>query len=283
MVSFRKIKSAPRFLLYRGKQIYHRAKYIPKMILLIKNWGLYVIDSFYLLGKRKRTFYFRNGLKITFITGTYDSFFVGEVFDESAYFDNNKNTLENVRTIVDLGAQIGIFSLFAAHKFPNAKIIAIEAGAENYSLLEENIAQNNLEDRIMILHRAVWSTSQKPVTLAISKTHSGGHSVIKSSSNSEKEEVETITLSEIMSSYNFTNFDLIKIDIEGAEYEVIYNAPKDVLRSISFVTMEAHEIDEEKNNPQHLKKFLEANEFAVNLKDRFYLIARKLSNIRTDQ
>src|SRR3984893_1559612 len=58
------------------------------------------------------------------------------------------------RTIVDAGANIGMASIYFAHKYPQAKIIAIEAEASNFDILTRNVRPY---PAIISVHAALWN------------------------------------------------------------------------------------------------------------------------------
>jgi hypothetical protein len=71
--------------------------------------------------------------------------------------------------------------------------------------------------------------------------------------------VQTYTLSEVVSEISETEIDLMKVDIEGSEYEVLYSSPPKLLQKIKRIYVECHEVE---NSPptynlQHMKSFLE--------------------------
>jgi FkbM family methyltransferase len=74
--------------------------------------------------------------------------------------------------------------------------------------------------------------------------------------NVKKTEVEAVTLEQIMDEYNLDRIDLLKLDCEGAEYDILYNAPTHLFDKIGMMTMEVHNGDVPRENLEDLKKFL---------------------------
>ncbi|MBU2477194.1 FkbM family methyltransferase [Candidatus Micrarchaeota archaeon] len=193
-----------------------------------------------------------------------------------------KNTsLHEDSVIIDLGAQIGLFSVYASNKAK--KIFAFEPVSENYDLLVKNIKLNKLENKIMHFNLAVSDKKGKE-KIFLSQNHSGGHSIygfeefdekksspinqfIKSKGfNKEKFiEVSSITLEEIFRINKIKHCDLLKMDIEGAEYKVLYNLPDYCFEKIQRIAMECHDLDEKKKNSGYVKKFLQSKGFKVEL------------------
>lgn len=133
--------------------------------------------------------------------------------------------------VVDAGAHVGIFSLISSM---NAKkVIALEPHPMNYLMLEANLRENNVMD-VMALNRALWTQKGK-VKIHLGG-HSGAHSVYSSSVKSF--EATTTTLADIID--EFGDIDLLKIDIEGAEFDVLERMSPEVLKRINAIVGEIH-------------------------------------------
>jgi hypothetical protein len=81
----------------------------------------------------------------------------------------------------------------------------------------------------------------------------------------EKVEISCISLKEVFAGNKIDKCDLMKMDCEGAEYEILYNAPKNILQKIKKISMEFHNIDDLKNNDKELISFLRKSGFKVKL------------------
>jgi FkbM family methyltransferase len=133
--------------------------------------------------------------------------------------------------IVDAGAHVGLFSSVAS-AFAG-KVIAIEPSRINYHLLMLNLSANNIGN-VVPVNKALYH--QKGKLKLFEGGHTGAHSLIGGSSRFE--EVETITLEEVANSYGF--IDLLKIDIEGAEFEVFNHIDLKTLNRVKMVVGEIH-------------------------------------------
>lgn len=147
-----------------------------------------------------------------------------------------------LEVIVDLGAQIGVFSVYAANQ-RSSKIYAFEPEPENFKTLEQNIALNEFQDRIIPKQICVAATSgTTDFYIDESSSRSGGrYKSLKQSTTAIT--VETSTLDEIIAGIPEGDVDLIKVDIEGSEYDVFYSASPSALRRIKRVYMECHEVN----------------------------------------
>ena len=125
--------------------------------------------------------------------------------------------------VVDLGANIGFFTRKAAKTA--GKVIAVEASPEHFSCLVENTHDmKNVEYANSIAIGEVAQAEHRHMNTVYSKR------CAKS----------TITLAQIMERFELDRIDFLKVDIEGAEYEMLLNTPKEVLDKIDRISIEMH-------------------------------------------
>lgn len=238
---------------------------ISLIIKLFKNWILVFIEKLLPLRhlKPKYVLRLRNGLLIKVRTNTSDSVMVREVFIYKPYdirldLVNNKEKIN----IIDIGAAIGEYSLYAANKYPKSKIYSFEPFPESFDLLKKNIKLNNLNNQIYPFNKAVSDNSNGEI-LSISKfgnqdnsTHKVFGGLYKSSIN-----VSSTTINEILLKNNLDKVEILKLDCEGAEWKILFCSDK-ILNRIRFITMELHRYEDYKL--KDLVAFLEKNNFKVN-------------------
>lgn len=139
---------------------------------------------------------------------------------------------------VDIGANIGAVSIFVDSFNGNRgynnkiKVYAVEPEPHNLSLLNQNI-QNNPVKNITIVDKAVWHEEKM-----VSISDRGGNSSIVNLENENKSEVLAITMENLFSMYNIKEVDVMKIDIEGAEFDLIINTPAETLAKIKRLVLE---------------------------------------------
>src|SRR3989338_957365 len=126
-------------------------------------------------------------------------------------------------TIVDIGASIGDFSVFCAVSFKNSKCFCFEPTQNAFELCENNILLNNLTDKITVYKLAVSDKSGK-ITIG-------------------EDIYDSVTVEDIFLKHQIDKCDLLKMDIEGAEYEVLLNTPKEILERVKAMAMECHIFD----------------------------------------
>lgn len=178
-------------------------------------------------------------------------------------------------TIVDIGANVGVFSVLLAAANPQAKIIAVEPGHENLEFLYRNIASNKLNN-VFVVPAACSGTSGEatlygrtvtnPVGLTKSYSHGALHSLfcrdVYGSEFTPLHQTSLITLGNIFEKFGVTTCDLLKLDCEGAEYDILLNATKDTLKRVSKISMEYH-VGFNDHSIESLEHFLESCGFQV--------------------
>jgi FkbM family methyltransferase len=136
----------------------------------------------------------------------------------------------NPRTIIDAGAHIGLASVYLATRFPDAEIVVIEPNDGNFAVLERNLGgRSNVR-----LHRGgLWSHK---TTLEIENPADSGWEFRLRDGHG----VEAFTVDELAARYSFNRIDLLKIDIEGAEVEVLSTAAAWISR-VNTLAIELHD------------------------------------------
>jgi FkbM family methyltransferase len=184
-----------------------------------------------------------NGIDLDYSANVASMLVLEEVFSKrtySNYFPFYKNAV-----IVDIGAHFGFFTLFAAKNAgPGARIIAVEPSADNYEILLANIRRNQLKNATA-LHAAV---SDRQGTAILHLGRSENHSIFDfpGKENPRSETIEAVTLKGILDRYELDWIDFLKMDCEGAEYPILFNAEKSTLDRIGTISLEFHDM----KNPQ---------------------------------
>lgn len=150
------------------------------------------------------------------------------------------------KTIIDIGANLGIISIVLAKKNPGIKIYAFEPLRENYENLLKNIELNGIDKNIITVENKAVTKDGRNINMSININNRGGSSIsdvisVNSSMSKENCGIESITLEEIVKKYKIDKIDLLKIDCEGSEYEILYNTKEDILKNIDYLVGEFHE------------------------------------------
>jgi FkbM family methyltransferase len=140
--------------------------------------------------------------------------------------------------VIDIGAQVGVVSIWLAKKYPSAKIYAYEPVPDSYQRLLKNIAANGITN-IIAINRAVTS-DRRPLTLTgHMDINSGGMSAFTTPNGGNRYQVESVTLADIFDHHQIERCKLLKLDCEGAEYEILMNAGG-VLSRVEHIRGEVH-------------------------------------------
>lgn len=153
-----------------------------------------------------------------------DLYTFGDVFEQQVYRTVLKH-LPECSTIVDLGANIGLSSLYLASAYPSARIFAIEPNQENFELLKVNLRNLIKQERCVPMQAAVWS-ARKALTVDprwLPDAFNGFRLSEQPSPPDASGQVQGITIEEILVSSQFKRVDLLKVDVEGAEVELFRN------------------------------------------------------------
>jgi len=122
--------------------------------------------------------------------------------------------------VIDIGAHKGIVSCYLAKEYPNVTVLAYEPVKENYEAMLENIKRNNLKN-IIPHNLAVTKDGRNVKIYTDPENNSGGSSLY---GGGDYQEVESVTLADIFQKHKIERLPLLKIDCEGAEFEIL-NTP----------------------------------------------------------
>ncbi len=168
--------------------------------------------------------------------------YTGQVMDITTaivmFVKNEYGVIQKDDIIVDIGANIGMFSIHAAQQGAK-KIIAIEPNTTNYQLLIRNISQNQFQHIITPIQKAVTDSESDEVFIL---KEASPMSYVKKEvqEKNDFEKISTISLSEIFDTYDLDRIDVLKIDCEAAEHFFIPDWKEKDLVKIKSIKMELH-------------------------------------------
>lgn len=183
-----------------------------------------------------------------------------EIFGENCYYIELE---KEDPVIVDLGAHIGMTVIYFKMLFPKSQIIAFEPIEANFALLKKNIDENQLEN-VELVQAVVAPKSgilriQEPVGEGAWKSGAG---IIpkgwKGIQTNQEIRVEAVGIQEIISQ----KIDIMKMDIEGMEYEVIRNMGPNI-RNIKNLLIEVH--PRKDHRIEEIQKILMQNGFKLEI------------------
>lgn len=173
--------------------------------------------------------------------------------------------------VVDVGANIGTFSLYAAKVCGASRVFSFEPFLENYRMLSKNVEQNGLHC-VTCVNQAV--AGRRGIrTLKLDSNDPGSHSLVTGSSERSLD-VDCCTLENVFERFSLAKIDYLKMDCEGAEYEILENATSR-LNQVRRISMETHTTSD--RNAKDLEELLRRHGFGVKLFGGHRLYASRLS------
>jgi FkbM family methyltransferase len=163
-----------------------------------------------------------------------------EIAEEEVYAPVLK-AVEAFQTVIDLGANIGLASLYLAHNSPTCRILCVEPNCESYELLVRNVHKLNRSGRCRTLKAAVWGTHQRLAPNHKAPPDRYSMFTVRVASANEPSAVEGYTMTEILDYSGFDRVDLLKVDIEGAERELFSTQDLSWLARVGAIAIEFHE------------------------------------------
>lgn len=167
--------------------------------------------------------------------GIYDEIWVDKVY----------GAVEPGWTILDIGANIGFFTLFALEA--GARVYSYEPEEKNFERLKQQIIQNLDDPKRAHAYRCAVASDDEGRNLYLNAENIGGHRITHDAGGGIQR-VPSITLNQIIEEVG--HVDLIKMDCEGAEREIFWVTAPETMAKIDRIRMEYHPI-------RPLPKFLE--------------------------
>lgn len=158
----------------------------------------------------------------------------GEVFSAETY---DVGELGNSSVIVDCGANIGVATWFFQHRYPGSRVIAIEPAPLSFDLLSRNVGANGWNVEI---HNEASLGQDGEVRLYTKRSQSATPAASVLVERGTDQDM-TVVPARRLSSRLPDQVDLLKLDVEGAEHEVMQELEEsDSLRKIDRVAIEYH-------------------------------------------
>ncbi len=154
-----------------------------------------------------------------------------EIFVHDFYNDGGRLSTGSVKLVVDLGANVGYSALYFLHKYPNCRVIAFEPHPAFAAQAERNFRLNDSTSRVELYVKAAGAHARP---LRLMDRLSG--SILTHADTPDTFPVEVVDFFPIV---NGKRIDLLKIDIEGSEYEIMGDE-RFALLNIGAIVMEWH-------------------------------------------
>jgi FkbM family methyltransferase len=241
---------------------------------IFSNWWIYYAAKIGLAQRESMLFFTRRGVSIEVPRRLYPEF--KSIFLRQHYLEGLVLPLRKQPIVVDIGANVGFFSLFAASEW-GAEVFAYEPLQANYEELLRNVRRNP-HLRINCRRMAVFGVPGPVIIYRDPATSLAADATLYPSRQKTKgEEVEAVTLKDIFEREGLAEVDLVKMDCEGSEFSILSGSDREVLARIGQMAVEVHpDLALGDHNADGLKEFLSGVGFIVETDDEgSYLWARR--------
>ena len=219
-------------------------------------WPLFYLQH---LGKPAVVVDAGDGARFWVRVNTSDLLIVWEIWKAKVY-DDVRIPIGAGDVVVDIGAHIGAFAVRASRLAHRGQVFAYEASRKNYAVLKENRQLNGLEN----LHIENSAVSDRRGRMPFyTPAQNGGLGSLLQTTSIFMEAVQAIPFADIIAEHGIEQIDFLKLDVEGAEYDILLNCPDETLAKVRRVVMEYHEFKGDKRNHQDLVNLLNSQGFIV--------------------
>lgn len=183
------------------------------------------------LGKHTYTIHFRDST---------DESVIEEVLIDQDYKICKKIIKDAIYPIIDIGAHIGTFEIFVRSLNHSAALFAFEAASDNFEILETNIAENKLQ-KVTTFQKAVAGCTEDVYLNLSNNNHNNSLCEPYAKDARQYKIIPGISLDDLLEQNEIARCALLKIDCEGAEYEIFENTSQKTFEKIDAIFMEYHE------------------------------------------
>ncbi len=207
-------------------------------------------------------------------------FIYSEVFLSQIYY-HPEMKIRKYPVVMDVGANIGIYAIWAHRRYQPFQIFAYEASPRTYRYLADNLTRfvDAQTTRALPINRAVASRSGEKLVLNQSTSVSGISTLLEPASvgwvglaasqdGLETHEVSTTTISDEIATHGLEQVDVLKIDVEGYFLEVLAGIRDEDFAKIRNVVVEVDYLPETGIGPFHVEDVLRSKGFETDCLDR---------------
>ncbi|GAA0740359.1 amino acid adenylation domain-containing protein [Gaetbulibacter jejuensis] len=229
-----------------------------------------------------------NGMRLFYVNKTETDFMYQEIVENNEYLKHNI-TLPPQACVIDIGANIGMFTRYINHLYPSAEIYSFEPIKPVFEVLEYNarLTNNNKikpfnvgigdEEKVVsftyypkntILSSSFGNIEEETHVVQTFITNSDTHglseeqikNLVQNELVSEQLDCNIKTLSHIIKDNNIDHIHLVKIDVEKGEFEVINGIDEDHWSKIDQLIIEIHDVE---NRLNKITKLLKDKNFSI--------------------
>jgi FkbM family methyltransferase len=212
-----------------------------RMTQLYRNWPMAFLDGLHLIRPRPIVYRLRDGTELCASTRTYDLYIINEVWMDDVYTSWLGFSIRDGWVIVDIGGHKGIFSIFAATRARNVMVYTFEPAPDNFAQLSYNIQQNKLSNVRMFNIAVSGRDGESTLHLYPDCAQSGFLQRSNPALRPVRDiKVETWSMERVLRTIA-SPVNLLKMDIEGTEYEALLSCPADILQTVERIVLEYHD------------------------------------------
>jgi FkbM family methyltransferase len=219
------------------KYIYYLTS-IARLLFGIQNWPLAIRLFFVSTPSRPSLIRLRRSGVQFRVRGAMDVWIVKETYLDR-FYERYGTKIGDGWTVIDIGAGIGDFSLYAALGHPTNKVYAFEPFPESFGLLEKNL-QLNRATNVHPFPEAIGGRTGE-LALDISSGEPLQYSTQGAVDEGTRLTVPCLSLKDAFERLSLAHCNLLKLDCEGAEYDILFKAPASILSRIDHIVMEYHD------------------------------------------
>jgi FkbM family methyltransferase len=161
-------------------------------------------------------------------------------------YEHPRAPLEDGFTVIDVGAGLGDFAISVARRFPASKVLAVEPFPPSRELLQRNIQLNSAKN--VTVWPGALAGAQGTATMDLRGGEPTFHTTVELPPSLCRDDhsvsaimVQITTLDELVSGAGFERVDLLKMDCEGAEFEVLFSTRSYTLSRVGRICVEYHD------------------------------------------
>jgi FkbM family methyltransferase len=198
-------------------------------------------------------------------TSLADLFVIKEVFIHETYKDILPLLEVGGVRFVDIGANLGSFSIWLAQQRNVVSSYCFEPEPDSFRLLSFNLSLNGCEG-VVPIHAAVGGT-EREISIQLKSSSPGGTSIysegrLDSGQHTDRTRIKVFALSQWLNEAA-TPFDLLKLDCEGAEWEIVRACGRIIGERFKVVVAEVHDDPDNESAVDAFPKLMEKNGFST--------------------
>lgn len=206
---------------------------------MLRNWYLcYLPGKHVLITKSGDKFYVEG--KMNEIKALVDV--MAEVYYLQVYTSNAQHfDIKSQDIVVDVGANIGIFTVYAAKSAHHGKVYAFEPFPKTFEILNKNVYLNDLKNvEVFKLGIDGRKGIQRFYSTLFSIFNTSYPELRSDKKHLDETIINTITINDLFEDLNIKKIDFLKMDCEGAEYNAMFNTKQEYFEKIKKIAMELH-------------------------------------------